>query len=152
MKFIKSWCLLFVVLLTAACNKDASTPYDNPFFYINVSNNSTVRVASDRNETVEYKVFFSGKRQFETITLDYEFVVGAGLKEGVDFEFVSPKRQLEFLPGIVEMPIAIRWISHPIDATKDNTLAIKLVRNSKNYTIGLPGPDGLQSKLTIVKF
>ncbi|RZK77165.1 MAG: hypothetical protein EOO92_13400 [Pedobacter sp.] len=152
MKFIKSCCLLFVVLLTAACNKDTTTPYDNPFFYINVSNNSTVRVASDRNETVEYKVYFSGQRQFETMTLDYEFVVGAGLKEGVDFEFVSPKRQLEFLPGIVEMPIAIRWISHPIDATKDNTLAIKLVRNSKNYTIGLPGPDGLQSKLTIVKF
>lgn len=152
MKFIKSWYLLFVVLLTVACNKDAFTPYDNPFFYINVSNNSTVRVSSDRNETVEYKVFFSGKRQFETMTLDYEFIVGSGLKEGVDFEIVSNKRQLEFLSGVVEMPIAIRWISHPVDVTKDNSLAIKLVSNNKNYTIGLPGPDGLQSKLTIVKF
>lgn len=152
MKFIKSCCLLLVVLLTTACNKDTFVPYDNPFFYIHVSNTSTVRVSSDRNETVEYKVYFSGKRQFETMTLDYEFVVGAGLKEGVDFEIVSTKRQLEFLPGIVEMPIAIRWLSHPIDATKDVSLAIKLVRNSKNYTIGLPGPDGLQSKLTMVKF
>lgn len=152
MKSIKSCCLLFVVLFITACNKDAATPYDNPFFYINVANTSTVRVASDRNETVEYKVFFSGKRQFEAMTLDYEFEVGGGLKEGVDFEFVSTKRQLEFLPGIVEMPIAIRWLSHPIDATKDNFLVIKLLRNSKNYTVGLPGPDGLQSKLTIVKF
>ena len=152
MKFIKSWYLLFVVLLTASCNKDAATPYDNPFFHIHVNNTSTVRVASDRNETVEYKVYFSGKRQFETMTLDYEFMVGAGLKEGVDFEIVSAKRQLEFLPGIVEVPIAIRWISHPVDATKDNSLMIKLVKNNKNYTIGLPGPDGLQSKLTVVKF
>jgi len=152
MKIIKSWYLLFVVFAFSACNKDAATPYDNPFFYIHVSNNSTVRVSSDRNETVEYKVYFSGRRQFETMTLDYEFVVGAGLKEGVDFEIVGSSRQLTFLPGIVEMPIAVRWLSHSIDATKDNSLVIKLIRNSKNYTIGLPGPDGLQSKLTIVKF
>lgn len=152
MKFIKLCYLLLAVFAFSACNKDTTTPYDNPFFYIHVNNNSTVRVASDRSEVVEYKVFFSGKRQFETITLDYDVVVGAGLKEGVDFQIVSNKRQLEFLPGIVEMPIAIRWLSNPLDDAKDNSLVIKLVKNSKNYTIGMPGPDGLQSKLTIVKF
>jgi hypothetical protein len=49
------------------------------------------------------------------------------------------------------MPITIRWINHSIEEGKDNTLTIRLLRNDKNITLGLPGPDHKQSSLKITK-
>ena len=34
---------------------------------------------------------------------------------------------------------------------KDNTLTIRLTGNSKGYNIGFPGPDHIQSQVTIEK-
>ncbi len=143
---------MLLALLLVACNKDEMTAYDNPFFYTHVQNASEVRVAANRNETVDYKIYFSGKRQFEAITVDYQVVAGDGLIEGVDYEVVSTARSLTFNPGVIEMPIAIRWLPHAIDEAKDNSLTIQITGNSKNYTVGLPGPDALQSALKFIKF
>ncbi|SJN49722.1 hypothetical protein FM120_23975 [Sphingobacterium faecium PCAi_F2.5] len=49
------------------------------------------------------------------------------------------------------MPITIRWINHPIQEGKDNTLIIRLLSNDKDITIGMPGPDHKQSSLKITK-
>ena len=49
------------------------------------------------------------------------------------------------------MPIRIRWMEHTVDPTKDNTLTIRLVSNSQNFTMGYPGPDESQRQLVITK-
>ena len=49
------------------------------------------------------------------------------------------------------MPIRIKWLAHPVDETKDNTLTIRLTGNSQNLQLGVPGPDGLQKQLVIEK-
>jgi len=134
-----------------SCNKEVSTPYDNPFFYIHVNQASEINVQAARSETVPYTVYFSTKLQYEPIDLTYEVIVGDGLKEGIDFELLNKENKLKFKPGYFEMPIEIRWIKNPIDETKDNSLTIKLLNNSKNLTVGLPGPDKKQSSLKIVK-
>ncbi|MEJ5056301.1 hypothetical protein [Sphingobacterium sp. MYb382] len=142
---------MLLSLLFASCNKELATPYDHPFFYIHVKKASEVQVQTARNETVEYPVYFSTKQQYEAITLDYEVIVGDGLKAGVDFELLNTGTSLVFKPGFVEMPIRIRWISHAVDPAKDNTIRIKLLKNDKQITIGLPGPDANQSELKIIK-
>ncbi|MFD2554251.1 hypothetical protein [Sphingobacterium tabacisoli] len=152
MKSLQIFTLLLTGLFFTACNKDEAVPYDHPFFYIHVNNSDEVRIAADRNETQSYSVYFSGKKQFETMTLDYEIIMGNGLQEGRDFELLSSSRTLEFKPGIVEMPIQIRWLPHAIASEKNNNLTIRLISNNKNYTIGLPGPDRLQSSLHFIKF
>ncbi|WP_293887718.1 MULTISPECIES: hypothetical protein [unclassified Sphingobacterium] len=140
-----------ISLLFLACNKELETPYDHPFFYIHQNNVSEITVQANRNESVDYKVYFSTKTQFEAIEVDYEVVAGEGLKAGVDFEVVNTGSSLLFKPGVVEMPIKIRWINHPVEEGKDNTLTIRLLRNDKNITLGLPGPDHKQSSLKITK-
>lgn len=144
-------CLCLSIFVTTSCNKELLKPYDHPFFYIHVDQSSLINVQSTRNEMVNYKVFFSTKMQYEPVTLKYDILVGDGLREGVDFELVNTSKDLVFKPGFFEMPITIRWISNPIDATKDNSITIKLLSNDKDITVGLPGPDKNQTELKIVK-
>ncbi|QBQ40397.1 hypothetical protein E2P86_04210 [Sphingobacterium psychroaquaticum] len=152
MKALYICAMLLVGLFLTGCNKDEAVPYDNPFFYIHENNSSEIRIASNRNETLNYLVYFSGKRQFDPMTLTYEVIVGNGLQEGRDFEVVTPEYSLTFAPGIVEMPIKIRWIPHAIDPEKDNSVTIKLSSNNKGYILGLPGPNKVQASLRFIKF
>ncbi|MCA5006625.1 hypothetical protein [Sphingobacterium bovistauri] len=145
--FIMSVMTVFVT----SCNKELHTPYDHPFFYIHVGQASQVNVQATRDETVEYKVYFSAKMQYDPITLKYDIIVGNGLQEGIDFELLSSSKELVFKPGYFEIPISILWKKNPIDISKDNSITIKLISNDKDITIGLPGPDKNQSELKIVK-
>lgn len=138
-------------LLMTSCNKEVATPYDNPFFYIHLNQASEINVQEDRNQTIAYPVYFSTKLQYEPIDVYYEIIVGDGLKEGVDFELINKENKLTFKPGYFEMPIEIKWIKNTVDPTKDNSLTIQLLSNTKNLTVGLPGPDKNQSSLKIVK-
>lgn len=149
-KYIYILSLLLSVTLFSAC-KDEFEPYDHPFFHIHVNNSANVVVAADRNDQIDYKVYFSTKLQFEPIDLKYEVVVGNGLLAGRDFELITQGNTLNFPNGIFERPVTIKWIAAPVDATKNNTIIIRLLSNSKNYTIGLPGPDQLQKELIITK-
>lgn len=149
-KYIYILSLLLSITLFSAC-KDEFEPYDHPFFHIHVNNSANVVVATDRNDQVDYKVYFSTKLQFEPVDLKYEVIVGNGLLAGRDFELITQGNTLNFPNGIFERPVSIKWIAAPVDATKNNTIIIRLLSNSKNYTIGLPGPDQLQKELIITK-
>ncbi|RWU04858.1 hypothetical protein [Pedobacter chitinilyticus] len=149
-KYIYILSLLLSITMLSAC-KDEFEPYDHPFFHIHVANRSTVEVAADRNDQTDYKVYFSTKLQFEPVDLKYEVIVGNGLLAGRDFELITQGNTLNFPNGIFERPVTIKWIAAPVDATKNNTITIRLLSNSKNYTIGLPGPDQLQKELIITK-
>lgn len=137
-------------IMIASCKKE-TTPYNNPFFHIMVDNKSAVEVLSNRKDTVNYNVYLSAELQFDPITVQYQVTVGDGLKEGRDFELITKGTSLTFPQGIFERPIKIAWKEAALDATKDNTITISLISNSKNYTLGLPGPDQLQKKLVITK-
>lgn len=135
----------------ASCKEQEVEPYKNPFFHIHVDNRSTVEVLSNRKDTVDYKVYLSAELQFDPIDVQYEVKVGNGLVAGRDYELLTQGTTLNFPSGIFERPIRIAWKEAALDATKDNTITIRLLSNSKNYTLGLPGPDGLQRQLVITK-
>lgn len=141
---------LSLAIMITSCKKE-TTPYNNPFFHIMVDNKSAVEVLSNRKDTVNYNVYLSAELQFDPITVQYQVTVGDGLKEGRDFELITKGTSLTFPQGIFERPIKIAWKEAALDATKDNTITISLISNSKNYTLGLPGPDQLQKKLVITK-
>lgn len=108
-------------------------------------------VLSNVNNINTYVVSVSSKMLTTALVVNYEIVVGDGLLEGVDYELVTTGNQLTFEPGIYDMPIRIKWLAHPVDETKDNTLTIRLTGNSQNLHLGVPGPDGLQKQLVIEK-
>ena len=138
------------LMLISSCKKEF-TPYETPFFHINVDNKATVEVLANRKDVVDYKVYLSAELQFDPITVQYEVIVGNGLLEGRDFDLITKGTTLNFAQGIFERPITIAWKEVTLDPTKDNTIRIRLVSNSKNFTMGLPGPDQLQRELIITR-
>lgn len=143
--------ILLLALMVAACSKEEFSPYDQPFININVNDQDTVTVASNRTDTVDYNVYLSSKLLFEPLDVTYEVSIGDGLQEGRDFELITKGTTLTFPQGIFQRPIRIAWFASEVDSTKTNKLTIRLLSNSKNYTLGLPGPDQLQKQLVITK-
>lgn len=143
--------LLMAMFLVTSCSKDEVKPYNNPFFHIHVDNKASIEVLSNRKDTVDYKVYLSAQLQFEPIELQYEVKVGDGLQDGRDFKLMTTGNKLNFPQGIFERSIRIAWKEASLDPAKDNTITIRLISNSKNYTMGLPGPDQLQRQLVITK-
>ena len=150
-KHLLSIVVLPTLFLTSSCSKQEFEPYKVPFFHISVDNKSTVEVLSNRRDAVDYKVYLSAELQFDPIVVQYEVIVGNGLLAGRDFELITTGTSLNFPQGIFERPITIAWKESPVDPAKDNTIKIRLLSNSKNYTMGLPGPDQLQRELIITK-
>ncbi|WEK18908.1 MAG: hypothetical protein P0Y49_19225 [Candidatus Pedobacter colombiensis] len=143
--------ILLVLFLLASCTKEEFKPYNNPFFHIMVDNKASIEVLSNRKDTVDYKVYLSAQLQFEPIDVQYEVKVGDGLQDGRDFKLITTGSTLNFPPGIFERPVRIAWKESVLDPAKNNTITIRLVSNSKNFTMGLPGPDQLQQQLVITK-
>ena len=150
-KYILQILTITIISFLSSCSKEEVTPFDHPFFHIHVDNQDRVSVASIRRDTIDYKVYLSAKLQFEPIDVKYEIVPGEGLEAGRDYEVVTTGNTLTFAQGIFERPISIAWKESVLDPEKNNTLTIRLLSNSKGYTIGLPGPDKIQSSLLITK-
>lgn len=139
------------LFLMASCNKDEFVPYDTPFVHINFENKSEIEVVSNRKDTVNYPVYLSTKLLFEPVDVQYEIKTGDGLQEGRDFVLLNKSSTLNFPQGIFERHVSIAWKNGTIDPAKDNKLTIRLISNSKNFNLGMPGPDHLQQQLVITK-
>jgi hypothetical protein len=154
MKHTKTYLLvpaiLFFLVFISSCSKE-NAPYDHPFFHINFDNRSNIEVLANRKDTVDYKVYLSSTLQFEPIDLTYEVIVGDGLQENRDFVLITKGTTLNFQQGIFVRPIKIAWREYIVDPAKDNTITIRLLSNSKNFTVGMPGPDQLERQLVITK-
>ena len=143
--------ILVVIITLTSCNKEEITVFDEPFVHINFNNISITNINSNRKDIVSYYIYLSSKPLDKDMLLDYSIIIGDGLKEGVDFKILTTEYPLVFPIGIYKRPIQIQWLDNNLDATKDNTLKIKLESNNLNINIGFPGPDANQSELILQK-
>lgn len=144
--------MLLALVALCSCQKEEFEGFDMPFVKVTTTTGASQTVVlSNVNNINTYVVSVSSKMLTTALVVNYEIVVGDGLQEGVDYELVTTGNQLTFEPGIYDMPIRIKWLAHPVDETKDNTLTIRLTGNSQNLHLGVPGPDGLQKQLVIEK-
>jgi len=140
-----SICLLF------SCGTDEFEPYRQPFIHIMKGEISELTVSSEAKVLNEYKIYLSSAPLSETLNVEFSIMPGDGLTEGVDYEIVTAGHILDFLPGIYDMPVRVRWLPHRVDPAKDNSLIIRIENNSMNLTMGLPGSDQKQRELKITK-
>ncbi len=147
------WWVVACLLFTACADQEGEW-FDTPFVRIatQTGQSSTVVLSNVRNVNT-YSVYLSCPplADNDSVTVDYEVIVGGGLQQDVDYTVVTKQNPLVFLPGIYDMPIRIRWLKNPVDASKDNTVTIRLTGNSKGYNLGLPGPGHVQSQVVIEK-
>ena len=150
-RILLSFFAIWMCLSVTSCSDD-DEPYDHPFVHIMSDGGaSRVTVNSDVNNVNSYNVYLSSKALTKNLVVNYEILIGDGLQAGRDFELVTQGNSLTFLPGIYDMAVRIRWKPNKVDPTKNNTLTIRLTGNSMDFTLGLPGPDGLQRELVIEK-
>ena len=145
--------LFMMAALLIGCNQEEFEGYDTPFVHIATSDGlSATTVLTNVSNINEYLVMVSSRPLTSPFTVTYEIIVGDGLQEGIDYEILTHGNGiLTFAPGVYDMPIRIKWKSHIVDKTKNNTLIIRLTGNSQNMTLGLPGPAAEQKELVITK-
>lgn len=143
--------VLLMVVLTA-CGLNENEAFNQKYIHIMLNETSSTTVNAKAKTLGEYKVYLSSAMYTGSVTLTYRTEVGDGLKEGVDFEYVSKGNSLVFMSGIFEMPVRIQWLPNTkLDPQKNNTIKIILVSNDRGYAIGMPGPDHVQSEFVITK-
>ena len=147
------YCLLTPVsCLLSSCGDDGPEVFDQPFVRITTPSGTSSQVVLTNVRAVNtYTVYLSSRPVTDSLEVNYEIIVGNGLQEDVDYKIVTTQNPLVFLPGIYDVPVRVRWLKNPVDPMKDNTLTIRLTGNSKGYNIGFPGPDHIQSQVTIEK-
>lgn len=148
--------LIAALTLSAGCGKLEYKVYDNPYIFIAEAGDATYmetsRVSARRNDLVKiYNVYFSTKAVDCPVTVNYEIIVGSGLKEGLDFTLDTPGGSLVFAPGTYVMPIQITYLKNSITSGNDNTITIKLTGADRNVTLGIPGEGNHNVSHTITK-
>lgn len=145
-------CYMSFSMMQASCADDGPEVFDQPFVRIATENGTTTQTVLSNTRVVNaYTVYLSSRPITDSLEVSYEIIAGEGLQEDVDYKVITTQNPLVFLPGIYDIPIRIRWMKNPVDPSKDNTLTIRLVGNSKGYTLGFPGPNHIQSEVTIKK-
>ena len=149
---------LAAVLLLTGCSVHEDTFFDTPFVRIEDATGASSLVVDKNldNLLTEIQVVLSASSNYFSapITVEYETIVGNGLKEGEDFKIQPSHRSpLTFDPGTYSSPVRIIWYkTDGFDASKDNTLTLRLTRTScPEMLLGIPGPDGKKKEFIFTK-
>ena len=157
MKLINKYKIIFfslaVLFLLASCAEEKE-PFDSPFVYLTDRfGGISASMDSEARYTATYYVRLSSKQRTEKLDVNYKFVAGDGLQEGLDYTLPeSNVNPIVFEPGVYEKTIQISWLPKKLDGSKNNTLKIVLVSASDpSVTVGRIGPDKLGSEYVITK-
>jgi hypothetical protein len=144
--------LMIPVLIFSSCSKNENDTYDLKYVHIMDNESAVVNISDKANSIGTYNIYLSAPQVMEPIKVTYKITAGNGLTAGVDYELINNGTEVTFLPGIYDMPVRIRWMDHPVDPAKNNSIVIELLSVSNPaYHLGLPGKDELQRSLTITK-
>lgn len=151
---------IFTLTLLGSC-EEHEIIFDHPFVFVTDNEQFTsgkAQVDSRGKFEQSYAIILSSKTLDEDLVVTYDLQVGSGLKEGVDFELLSPK-SVVFPIGLYQNVIHIKWLPHELeegaddmDNIKRNSVSIVLTGASKDITLGYPGPAKKNSVYTITKF
>ena len=146
------------LVMFSSCENHEEIFFNSPFVSIADENGGTkTTVSKDGNNliTVVYVTLSASAEVFSSpIEIEYEMLVGDGLKEGVDFKVqATTKSPITFTPGIYTMPIRIQWFKNAdFDPDKDNSLTITLNgSNLEGMLLGYPGPDSRKKSYIFTK-
>ena len=141
--------LIAALALLCGCERHTEVFFDTPFVRIEDANGEPSMNIDHTLDNIltEIRVVVSASKNYFTapITVEYELIVGNGLKEGTDFRIQASHRSpLTFDPGTYSLPIRVIWNkSSSFDPSKDNTLTFRITKTSvPEMLLGVPGPDG----------
>lgn len=151
-KRLLSYLVFLSLLLACSCEKNDYVIYDQSFVTFTYTNSSSVSVDATGSFDAQYYLHLSSPALDENLEVTVEVIPGDGLAEGVDYELITSGNVI-FYPGIYDVPFRLRWLSHEIDGSKDNSLTLRISGCSMDEVIlGMPGPDESMREITIYKY
>lgn len=142
--------LTFLTFLMCGCNE--YLVFTDRFVSFDLVTSSVTSINEAGDFVGTYNVHYTGETPAARFAVTWEIIAGEGLKEGVDFEVENSSRTLTFMPGVFSQPIRIHWLPHELDGAKDNSLVIRLKSGPEDVILGMPGPDGVNRQITIIKY
>ena len=143
---------IFFAIIALLCGCNEYTIYKDKFVAFDPASSSVTSVHEQGDFTGAYVVHYTGETPSTRFTVEWEVVAGNGLQEGRDFEIENSGRNLTFMPGVFSQPIRVHWLPSSLDASKDNSVTIRLVSGPDDVILGMPGPDGLFRQIIITKY
>lgn len=143
------------VLLSAACDDRPDRLFSDFFVCVKdeIGNANSRVLSTSSGLVVTYYFQLVSESLDETLTVDFDIIVGDGLKEGVDFVLQKDVRSIDFEPGVFKKPFRINYLSHAVDPSKDNTITIRIKSTSdSSVRVGYPGPKAKFSQHVIEKY
>lgn len=140
--------IVLVVLLLSSCEKNIpEQSYSENWF---VAFESTKIEGKESVSEIRIPVILADNGRKEVVTVDFELTPAEGVTEGIHYVLLNETNTLTFEAGVSVEYITIAPIDD-LNPNDDKSIHVNLTSNSKNYTIGLPGPDQNQStcELTI---
>lgn len=150
---------LGLLCLLSGCGTHDDVLFDTPFATVSDKSKLQTSMTVDKdgnNVLTELCVSVNASRNkfTEPIVIEYEMILGDGLKEGVDFKLqASTASPLTFEPGTYDLPVRILWLKNPdFDGSKDNSLRIRLKSSSlEGMVMGYPGPGEVRREFSFLK-
>ena len=138
-------------LMMTGCHINDRVIFDTPFVWFDTASSSTLTVDATGDFTGTYYVHYSGASLSSALVVDFS-IAANGLVEGVDYEMVTSGNQLNFMPGIFELPIRIHWMKHELNPQQTYSLTLRLESANQDVVLGMPGPDQLSRQIVINTF
>lgn len=143
--------IIAAMLSLASCSKFVE--FKDFFIAFSPGTSDPTSISEAGTITCAYYVHYAGTLPDEASVVTFSVTPGDGLKEGVDYEIVTKGGKLNFLPGIYNLPIRIRFLPHELDPGKDNSLVLRLEECSNDrLTLGYPGPAENNREIKIIKY
>ena len=152
--FYKIAITVLALSMMYSCNDRVETVFTDYYVCIKDENGAETSSvdASVSNLTVTYYVYLVAPVLDHNVVVNYEFIPGAGLQEGVDYTPVSSSRSVTIAKGITRMPIRVTYNKSTLDPDMDNTLTIRLTScSNESLNLGYPGPAARFRSHTVTK-
>ena len=143
--------LMLGALLLCGCDINDLKQFTDYYMAFDISRSSTTTVNEAGEFAGSYAIHFCTAKRDETVSVNVEVIPGDGLRENVDYKVIT-STSVKFAPGVYDKTFTIQWLPNTLDASKDNTLTLRLSDCSVNsVTLGVPGPDEKYRSLKIYK-
>lgn len=144
--------LILTFLAAVLCSCNEYIVYTGKFVAFDTKTSSVTSINEAGDFVGTYNVHYTGETPSVRFSVTWEIIPGDGLKEGVDYVVENSSRTLTFMPGVFSQPIRIHWCPNELDATKNNSLIIRLKSGPDDVILGMPGPDESFRQITILKY
>ena len=146
MKKLSLLIILFISVIYGCENDDIPNHEYNSGSFVAFKTNAYE--AKENASQIKIPVMVADKGRDQTVEVAFNIAKNDSVAIGTDFELLNESKSLSFQPGEGVKYIQIAPVNTLVEEG-DKVFEIELLSNSKDYQIGMPGPDNKNASCTV---